>query len=59
VKPGVNRQGAHPFELRRTEVTDRDTRQEFSAKLDGALDPVHRMLDIKREWQFNRRRAQI
>ena len=57
VKPGVNRAGADPLQLRRTEVTDRDAAQEFAAKLDGALDPVHRILDMKREWQFGRRRA--
>lgn len=58
VKPGLNRAARRPFELRRTEVTDRDGAREFAAKLDGALDPVHRILDIKREWQFARRRAQ-
>ena len=57
VKPGVNRSGTDPLQLRRTEVTDRDAAQEFAAKLDGALDPVHRILDMKREWQFERRRA--
>lgn len=57
VKPGVNRKGVDPLQLRRTEVTDRDGVQEFAAKLDGALDPVHRILDMKREWQFKRRRA--
>lgn len=57
VKPGVNRLGADPLQLRRTEVTDRDAAQEFAAKLDGALDPVHLILDMKREWQFGRRRA--
>lgn len=57
VKPGVNRSGTDPLQLRRTEVSDRDAATEFAAKLDGALDPVHRILDMKREWQFGRRRA--
>ena len=57
VKPGVNRGGVDNFQLRRTEVTDRDSEEEFAAKLDGALDPVHLILDMKREWQFGRRRA--
>ncbi|MGB0866798.1 MAG: polysaccharide deacetylase family protein, partial [Granulosicoccaceae bacterium] len=58
VKPGVNRRDSDPLQLRRTEVTDRDGSTELEAKLDGALDPVHRILDMKREWQFKQRRAQ-
>lgn len=57
VKPGANRGRIDGFQLRRTEVTDRDSELEFAAKLDGALDPVHLILDMKREWQFGRRRA--
>ncbi len=56
VKPGVNRGNSELLQLRRTEVTDRDEPKEFAAKLDGALDPVHLVLDMKREWQFERRR---
>ncbi len=58
VKPGVNRGSADLLQLRRSEVTDRDNEQDFAAKLDGALDPVHQLLDMKREWQFSRRRAE-
>lgn len=56
VKPGVNRPGKSLFTLRRTEITDKDNSTAFPAKMDGALDLVHRLLDLRREVIFSRNR---
>ena len=54
VAPGCNRRGADELQLLRTEVTDRDAPRAFALKLDGAFDPVHRMLHLRRRRHFAR-----
>jgi len=48
VQPGLNRSLANPFELRRTEVTDRDDAAALSDKLAGAYDLPHSLLHWRR-----------
>jgi peptidoglycan/xylan/chitin deacetylase (PgdA/CDA1 family) len=48
VAPGSNRPGQHRFELRRTEITDRDNAVDLALKLRGAYDPMHAWLHLKR-----------
>jgi peptidoglycan/xylan/chitin deacetylase (PgdA/CDA1 family) len=52
VAPGANRPGTPLFELRRTEVTDRDEGRDLHAKLSGAYDPVHLWLHRRRRRRF-------
>jgi hypothetical protein len=52
VAPGANRPGTPLFELRRTEVTDRDDTVDLHAKLSGAYDLPHRLLHRRRRWRF-------
>ena len=52
VAPGANRSGTPPFELRRTEVTDRDEIRDLHAKLSGAYDLVHHWLHRRRVRRF-------
>lgn len=52
VSPGVNRAGADLFQLKRTEVTEKDDASAFAAKMAGALDPIHKLLDWRRKKQF-------
>lgn len=56
VKPGSNSIDTPIYELRRTEVTAKDTPIELRKKLAGAYDFLHRFLDFKRERRFERRR---
>lgn len=48
VAPGLNRPPANLYELRRTEITDRDGAAEFIGKLDGAFDLLHAYLHRRR-----------
>jgi len=48
VQPGLNRSLATPFQLRRTEVTDRDDAAALSDKLAGAYDLPHSLLHWRR-----------
>lgn len=57
VAPGGNRPGQDPHALRRTEVTDRDDVHELALKLDGAFDPLHRVLHWRRLRAFARARG--
>ncbi len=57
VSPGVNRRGFDPMLVRRTEITQRDDAEAFALKLDGAFDPLHRLLHVRRQWRFERARA--
>ncbi|MHB1657666.1 MAG: polysaccharide deacetylase family protein [Burkholderiales bacterium] len=52
VAPGVNQADADRFQLRRTEVTDRDDDFDFALKLAGAFDPLHRLLHARRTQHF-------
>jgi len=54
VAPGVNRAGADPYQLRRTEVTDRDGGWAFALKLAGSYDGLHALLHRRRLRQFER-----
>ena len=56
VCPGVNRSGFDPMLVRRTEVTQRDDARAFGLKLDGAFDPLHRILHARRRRRFERER---
>lgn len=49
VDPGSNRDFTKPFELSRTEITNKDGIPELKAKLSGAFDPIHVMLHWKRK----------
>lgn len=55
VKPGSNSIETPSLELRRTEVTSKDTPYELKKKLAGAYDLLHLILDAKRERQFKKR----
>ncbi|MFZ5892887.1 MAG: polysaccharide deacetylase family protein [Myxococcota bacterium] len=57
VCPGANRDLSERFELRRTEVTDRDGARELLLKLVGAYDPVHLLLHQRRERTFEKART--
>lgn len=52
VAPGVNRQGADLYQLKRTEITDRDDEAQFRLKLAGAFDPIHHLLHARRTRRF-------
>ena len=52
VAPGANRSGTPLFELRRTEITDRDESCDLHAKLSGAYDPMHHWLHHRRRRHF-------
>jgi len=54
VSPGANRKTTPHFSLRRTEITDRDSVSDLAAKLSGAYDPAHLILDWKRRFVFAR-----
>ena len=57
VCPGLNRAGFDPMLVRRTEVTQRDDERAFALKLDGAFDPLHRLLHARRRRRFERERV--
>lgn len=57
VCPGLNRPGFDPMLVRRTEVTQRDDERAFALKLDGAFDPLHRILHARRRRRFERERV--
>ncbi len=52
VAPGTNRDLSQPFELYRTEITDKDDHLSFKLKLAGAYDPIHWYLHRKRLRHF-------
>lgn len=52
VAPGVNRRDADLFQLKRTEITDRDDVSQFRLKIAGAFDPIHRLLHARRTRRF-------
>ena len=52
VAPGRNHADADRFQLRRTEITDRDDDFDFALKLAGAFDPLHRLLHARRIRRF-------
>lgn len=54
VAPGLNRAGADPYQLRRTEVTDRDFEWAFALKLAGSYDGLHALLHRRRLREFER-----
>ncbi len=49
VAPGCNRSGISLYELRRTEITDKDHLVDFFAKLHGAYDFLHTILHWRRQ----------
>jgi len=57
VAPGINSLSTSKFELRRTEVTDKDDVNDLWLKLFGAYDPLHTILHLKRKRAFNAYRA--
>jgi len=59
VAPGLNRAGADPYRLRRTEVTDRDVGSAFALKLAGSYDGLHALLHWRRLRQFERGAASV
>ena len=58
VAPGRNLPGADPWQLRRTEITERDDEQAFALKLSGAFDAMHGLLHLRRQRRFAREAAQ-
>ena len=58
VKPGVNRLNTDPLALKRTEITHRDNVANLQLKMEGAYDPLHRILDLKREKEFRKIRRE-
>ena len=56
VAPGVNHADCDPMLVCRTEVTERDDERAFMLKLDGAFDPLHRLLHLRRQRRFTRER---
>jgi peptidoglycan/xylan/chitin deacetylase (PgdA/CDA1 family) len=52
VAPGVNDQRSDRFQLKRTEITDRDDPSQFRLKLAGAFDPIHQLLHARRTRRF-------
>ncbi len=52
VAPGINRATTPLFELKRTEMTDRDDGHDLALKLLGAYDPLHAALHLRRRRQF-------
>ncbi len=52
VAPGVNYADSDVFQLRRTEITNRDASFDFALKLAGAFDPIHRVLHARRTRRF-------
>ncbi len=58
VKPGSNSIATPRLELRRTEVTEKDTPLELKKKLTGCYDWLYKILDIKRENGFKKARKQ-
>ena len=52
VAPGVNGHNADLFQLKRTEITDRDDVSQFRLKLAGAFDPIHQLLHARRTRRF-------
>jgi peptidoglycan/xylan/chitin deacetylase (PgdA/CDA1 family) len=54
VAPGINRARTDRFQLRRTEITDRDDPAQFRLKLAGAFDPIHHVLHARRKRRFAR-----
>lgn len=52
VAPGQNRPGQSAFELKRTEMTDRDSESELADKLAGAYDLPHALLHWRRTRRF-------
>lgn len=52
VAPGVNSGGTALHALRRTEVTDRDGVVDLFMKVNGAYDPIHRLLHWRRRRNF-------
>jgi len=59
VAPGANRVGTQRFALRRTEVTDKDGPRELALKLAGAYDPIHWLLNRRREQRFAAARTAV
>ncbi|WP_449369710.1 polysaccharide deacetylase family protein [Thiomonas sp.] len=55
VAPGVNRHGVDVFQLKRTEITDRDDLSQFRLKIAGAFDPIHHLLHARRTRRFARK----
>ncbi|WP_298293617.1 polysaccharide deacetylase family protein [Thiomonas sp.] len=58
VAPGVNHPGTDRYQLRRTEITERDDLPQFRLKLIGAFDPIHHILHARRSRRFAQRHAQ-
>lgn len=58
VAPGCNRPGFDRWAVRRTEVTARDDERAFALKLDGAFDPLHALLHVRRQKRFARLAAE-
>jgi peptidoglycan/xylan/chitin deacetylase (PgdA/CDA1 family) len=54
VAPGGNHSSTPLLALARTEVTDRDGAAELEAKLDGAYDPIHAVLHVRRRRAYAR-----
>lgn len=52
VAPGVNHRNADLFQLKRTEITDRDDDSQFRLKIAGAFDPIHQLLHARRTRRF-------
>lgn len=52
VSPGKNRNTTDPYALRRTEISDKDSTTQLQKKLEGAYDPIHRVLDHRRRRRF-------
>jgi len=54
VSPGKNRNTISPFEINRTEVTQKDAEKDLNLKLHGAFDLMHKILHRKRKIEFNK-----
>lgn len=57
VAPGANHGDVDPMLVHRTEVTQRDDDDCFALKLDGAFDPLHRLLHLRRQRRFAHARS--
>ncbi len=54
VSPGKNRTAVSPFEINRTEVTQKDTAKDLFLKLNGSFDLMHQVLHWKRKKEFKK-----
>ncbi len=54
VSPGKNRTVISPFEINRTEVTQKDTARDLFLKLNGSFDLMHQVLHWKRKKEFEK-----